>query len=143
MYSVSHLESHSRLERLFPATGEIRRCLFSPAGLLLLTLALLMSGCQAYAPRPLPVTVQWSNDAAVPIGPLTVDEVVRLALANSPDVLRGKQDLAIASAKAYADGLPPDPTLSFSMDRPGAAGYIPGFMVGLDADQLNASRRHA
>jgi len=90
-----------------------------------------MSGCQAYAPRPLPVTVQWSNDAAVPIGPLTVDEVVRLALANSPDVLRGKQDLAIASAKAYADGLPPDPTLSFSMDRPGAAGYIPGFMVGL------------
>jgi len=111
---------------LFPATGEIRRCLFSPAGLLLLTLALLMSGCQAYAPRPLPLTVQWSNDAAVPIGPLTVDEVVRLAL-----------------AKAYADGLPPDPTLSFSMDRPGAAGYIPGFMVGLDADQLNASRRHA
>ncbi|MDB5784598.1 TolC family protein [Caballeronia mineralivorans] len=63
--------------------------------------------------------------------PLTVDEVVRLALANSPDVLRGKQDLAVASAKAYADGLPPDPTLSFSMDRPGAAGYIPGFMVGL------------
>jgi hypothetical protein len=71
-----------------------------------------MSGCQAYAPRPLPVTVQWSNDAAVPIGPLTVDEVVRLALANSPNVLRGKQDLAVASAKAYADGLPPDPKLA-------------------------------
>ena len=65
------------------------------------------------------------------MGPLTVDEVVGLALANSPDVLRGKQNLAIASAKAYADGLPPDPTLGFSMDRPRAAGYIPGFMVGL------------
>ncbi|CAN7773726.1 TolC family protein [Caballeronia sp. LjRoot31] len=90
-----------------------------------------MSGCQAYAPRALPESVQWSDELAVSERPLTLDEVVRLALANSPDVLRGKQDLAIASAKAYADGLPPDPTLSFSMDRPGAAGYIPGFMVGL------------
>lgn len=78
---------------------------FSPVGFLLLTLALLMSGCQAYAPRALPETVQWSDELAVSERPLTLDEVVRLALANSPDVLRGKQDLAIASAKAYADGL--------------------------------------
>ncbi len=116
---------------MFPATVGMRCCQFSPAGFLLLALVLLMSGCQAYAPRPLPVTAHWSDDAALPTGPLTVDEVVGLALANSPDVLRGKQNLAIASAKAYADGLPPDPTLGFSMDRPRAAGYIPGFMVGL------------
>jgi outer membrane protein TolC len=44
---------------------------------------------------------------------------------------RAKRALDIAAARQYADGLLPDPTLSFSTDRPGAEGFVPAFMVGL------------
>jgi outer membrane protein TolC len=63
--------------------------------------------------------------------PLTVDQVVERALKHSPDIHRAERELDIASARKYADGLLPDPSLSFSTDRPGAEGFVPAFMVGL------------
>jgi outer membrane protein TolC len=64
-------------------------------------------------------------------GPLTVDQVVSRALEFSPDVRRAQQEVGVAEAQRYADGLLPDPTLGFSTDHPGAAGYVPAFMAGL------------
>jgi outer membrane protein TolC len=60
-----------------------------------------------------------------------VDQVVERALEHSPDIHRAERELDIASARKYADGLLPDPTLSFSTDRPGAEGFVPAFMLGL------------
>ncbi|HEX7908392.1 MAG TPA: TolC family protein [Paraburkholderia sp.] len=62
---------------------------------------------------------------------MTVDQVVERALEHSPDIHRAERELDIASARKFADGLLPDPTLSFSTDRPGAEGFVPAFMVGL------------
>ncbi|WP_175152817.1 TolC family protein [Paraburkholderia ultramafica] len=62
---------------------------------------------------------------------MTVDQAVERALEHSPDVRRAERELQIATAHKYADGLLPDPQLSISTDRPGAAGFVPAFMVGL------------
>jgi outer membrane protein TolC len=62
---------------------------------------------------------------------LTVDQVVERALKQSPDIRHAERELDIATAKEYADDLLPDPTLSFSTDRPGAEGFVPAFMAGL------------
>ncbi|MEI5999789.1 TolC family protein [Paraburkholderia bengalensis] len=92
---------------------------------------LLVGGCAGYVPRPLPEAPQWSSDSESTSAPLTVDQVVSRALEFSPEVRRAERDVDIAKAKSYADGLLPDPTLNFSTDRPGAAGYVPAFMVEL------------
>ncbi|MFL9889365.1 TolC family protein [Paraburkholderia sp. RL17-383-BIF-A] len=60
-----------------------------------------------------------------------MDQVVERALQRSPDIRRAELELDVATAKEYADGLLPDPTLTFSTDRPGAAGFVPAFMAGL------------
>jgi outer membrane protein TolC len=87
-----------------------------------MTLTVLLTGCASYAPRPLPETPQWSYDIATTDAPLTMDQVVERALRHSPDIRRAERELDIATARQYADGLLPDPTLSFSTDRPGAEG---------------------
>ena len=96
-----------------------------------LTLAVALSGCASYAPKPLPEAPQWSYDIATTDAPLTVDQVVERALQRSPDIRRAERELDVATAREYADGLLPDPTLTFSTDRPGAAGFVPAFMAGL------------
>ncbi|MFM0668104.1 TolC family protein [Paraburkholderia sediminicola] len=98
---------------------------------MVLALALALHGCVSYIPRPLPDAPQWPDDGASTTPSLTVDQVVQRALEHSPDIRRAERELDIATARQYADGLLPDPTLSFSTDRPGAAGYVPAFMVGL------------
>lgn len=98
------------------------------------TLAVLVAtlwGCTSYAPKPLPTTPDWPDNIAETAAPLTVDQVVERALTHSPNVRRAERELDIANAHKYADGLLPDPQLSFSTDRPGATGFIPAFMVGL------------
>ncbi|APA86237.1 TolC family protein [Paraburkholderia sprentiae WSM5005] len=90
-----------------------------------------LAGCVSYAPKLLPAAPEWPDDIAATNTPLTVDQVVERALEHSPDVRRAERELDIANARKYADGLLPDPQLSFSTDRPGAAGFVPAFMAGL------------
>ncbi len=97
----------------------------------LVALLVTLCGCASYATKPLPATPEWPDNIATPTAPLTVDQVVERALEHSPDVRRAERELDIATARKYADGLLPDPQLSFSTDRPGAVGFAPAFMVGL------------
>ncbi|CAH2901262.1 MAG: hypothetical protein PCALPYG88_1641 [uncultured Paraburkholderia sp.] len=97
----------------------------------LVALLVTLCGCASYAPKPLPATPEWPSNVATSTAPLTVDQVVERALEHSPDVHRAERELDIATARKYADGLLPDPQLSFSTDRPGAVGFVPAFMVGL------------
>ncbi|MGF6729818.1 outer membrane protein TolC [Paraburkholderia youngii] len=95
------------------------------------TVLLVVVGCSSYEPSPLPDSPQWATDMEAGVSPLTVDQVVSGALEASPDVRRAQREVDVARARRYADGLLPDPTLSFSTDRPGAEGFVPAFMVGL------------
>jgi outer membrane protein TolC len=128
---VKHGAYDSRLQSGIRATGRPHSyaCAFARAALV--TLAVAVNGCATYASRPLAATPQWPDDIASTAAPLTVDQVVARALQHSPDIHRAERELDIATARQYADGLLPDPKLSFSTDRPGAAGYVPAFMVGL------------
>lgn len=95
-------------------------------------LALLcVGGCAGYVARPLPDAPQWSSGIDAGSGPLTVDQVVSRALEFSPEVRLAVNDVQLAEARNYADSLLPDPTLNLSTDHPGAAGYVPAFMVEL------------
>ena len=128
---MTHGAYDSRLQSGIPATGGRRGSVFAPARVALVTLVAVLSGCAAYAPRTLPDTPEWPDDIASTAAPLSVDQVVERALKHSPDIHRAERELDIASARNYADGLLPDPTLSFGTDRPGAEGFVPAFMVGL------------
>lgn len=128
---MTHGAYDSRLQSRIPATGRRRAGAFAIARVVLVTLAATLNGCAAYAPQPLPETPRWPDNMASAAAPVTVDQVVQRALEHSPDIRRAEQELDIATARQYADGLLPDPTLSFSTDRPGAEGFIPAFMVGL------------
>lgn len=92
---------------------------------------LAASGCAGYVPHPLPASPQWAPGIDDHATPLSVDQVVSRALETSPDVRRAQHEVDIAKARGYADSLLPDPTLNFSTDRPGAAGFVPAFMVEL------------
>jgi outer membrane protein TolC len=128
---VTHDAYDSRLQSELPATGRRYSDAVALVRVALVTLAVVLTGCEAYAPKPLPETPQWPDDIASTAAPLTVDQVVGRALKHSPDMRRAERALDIAAARQYADGLLPDPTLSFSTDRPGAEGFVPAFMVGL------------
>ena len=128
---MTHGAFDSRLQSGIPATGRRPGSVFASARVAFVTLALALSGCAAYSPRPLPDTPQWPDDIASTASPLTVDQVVERALKHSPEIHRAEREFDIATARKYADGLLPDPTLSFSTDRPGAEGFVPAFMVGL------------
>ncbi|SOE66382.1 Outer membrane protein TolC [Burkholderia sp. OK233] len=128
---MTHRTYDSRLQNRVTATGQRRRGASALARFAQLTLTVALSGCASYAPRPLPEAPQWSYDIAGTDAPLTVDQVVERALEYSPDIRHAERELDIATARQYADGLLPDPTLSFGTDRPGAGGFVPAFMVGL------------
>ncbi|MFM0197974.1 TolC family protein [Paraburkholderia strydomiana] len=128
---MTHRIYDSRLQNRITATGQRHRCSGALARFAQLTLTVALSGCASYAPKPLPEAPQWSYDIATTGAQLTVDQVVERALRQSPDIRHAERELDIATAKEYADGLLPDPTLSFSTDRPGADGFVPAFMAGL------------
>jgi len=128
---VPHDAYDSRLQSGLPATGRQYTGAVVLARIALVTLSVVLAGCAMYAPKPLPETPQWPDDIASTAAPWTADQVVGRALKHSPDMRRAERALDIAAARQYADGLLPDPTLSFSTDRPGAEGFVPAFMVGL------------
>jgi outer membrane protein TolC len=128
---VTHGAYDSRLQSWFRATGRQRISVFAAARVALVTLAVALSGCATYEPKPLSDTPQWPDDIASTATLLSVDQVVERALKHSPDIRRAERELDIATARKYADGLLPDPTLSVSTERPGAVGFVPAFMVGL------------
>lgn len=128
---MTHDAYDSRLQSELPATGRRYPDAVARVRFALVTLAVVLTGCVMYAPKPLPEAPQWPDDITSTAAPLTVDQVVGRALKHSADIRRAERELDIAAARQYADGLLPDPTLSFSTDRPGAEGFVPAFMVGL------------
>ena len=93
--------------------------------------ATAVTGCASYSEKPLPDQAEWRTATVDSSQPLTVDQVVAVALEHSPEVRRARRDLDVAAAKQYADDLLPDPQLSLSKDFPGAQGFVPAFMAGI------------
>ena len=113
-----------------------------------------MSGCASYAPLPLdsgsgvasvaqltaptvdmPASMS-SNHRFDPSDGLDVTEVAMLAVTNSPQLKLKRDELGISRAQAFAAGLLPDPSMSFSNDFPKESGngLTSAFSLGLSED---------
>src|SRR6185312_10070114 len=102
----------------------LSRSLFGPpglaVGLALAGLALAgLDGCATYQPLPLPSHDDLVTQVA-PIGlpPLDMVTVATLAVLNNPDLKARRAAVGVAQAQAFAEGLLPDPQLSYSVDHP-------------------------
>jgi len=122
---------------------ELRPCLVragSPAARMAAVLAaggVLLGGCATYHALPLPkkADLAASATAAAPATgavPATLDlaRVGSLAVARAPSLAAARAKARVAKAHAYAAGLLPDPSLSFSLDHP--------FNGGAPSDHHNA-----
>jgi len=127
-----------------------------------------LSGCAAYAPKPLPDRVNLPRSAAAltldparlpfrnlsshlfnPADGLDMDEVAMLAVANNPQLRQARDALGIARAQSFAAGLLPDPQLGVTTDHPtnGTAANTNAFNFNLNYDVnallLRSSRKSA
>jgi outer membrane protein, heavy metal efflux system len=120
----------------------------------ILVIAGLVSGCASYAPLPLGSGSGLSSVAQLsaptadmpasmlathrfdPSDGLDVTEVAMLAVANSPPLKLKRDELGISRAQAFAAGLLPDPSVSFSNDFPKESGngLTSAFSLGLSED---------
>ena len=105
----------------------------------LCALLLLPSACQHYAPAPLPRAVPLRPAAADPVGmpagPLTVGDVVRLALANDPDVVAARAKRGVAQGQLLQSGILPNPSLSGAfLPLISGVGSVPAWTAGLSQD---------
>lgn len=126
-----------------------------------LAICATLAGCASYTARPLPgrpalalsvAALDRSRPDAPPIPasqPLTVAEVARLAVQNSPDLRAVRSQSAVAQAQVLQAGLLPDPVLSgsynFLLGGPGVANAI-GATLTADITSLvtlSARRRTA
>lgn len=117
--------------------------------------ALLVEGCQSYAPRPLPAasdlapavpTLSGTERTAPPPGPLAMTVVVQdgvdlaeaalLAVSNNPDLRSARAAAGVAVAQLTAARLFADPQLGLGDDHPTskAPGLIDGVSIGLTYD---------
>jgi outer membrane protein TolC len=90
--------------------------------------ALLLSGCETYAPLPLATqpslasnlaALRNGGDAKIDLAkPLTVDAVAVLAVRNNPDLVAARADRGIAEAQMLQAGLLPNPQVT------GAYGFL-------------------
>ncbi|MFZ0870763.1 MAG: TolC family protein [Rhodanobacter sp.] len=115
---------------------------------------LMMSSCASYAPLPLdsgsgaasvaqltaptvdmPMSTLSSHRFDLSDG-LDVTEVAMLAVVNSPPLKLKRDELGISRAQAFAAGLLPDPSVSFSNDFPkgSGTGLTSAFSLGLSED---------
>jgi outer membrane protein TolC len=83
---------------------------------LTLVAMLLATACQHYTPAPLPVAASLAPAAPVN-GPLAVDDIVRLALQDNPDLRAARTKRGVAQAQLLQSGILPNPAL--------AGGFLP------------------
>lgn len=116
---------------------------------------LLLAGCAAYHPRPLPAGVDTATTLRqlrvsprdIPLPrlarqqvnldqPLAMPAVAALAVLNNPQLRLMRDRLGVARAQAFAAGLLPDPRFSTSRAFPGnsAGATSTAFSYGLDFD---------
>lgn len=100
--------------------------------------AALLAGCAQYTPLPLDSAPSLQSDVAAlraparPSGPLSVDQVVTLALENNPDLKAVRLKRATAAAQTEQSGILPNPSLSGSfLPLIAGPGSIPAWTVGL------------
>ncbi|TCV91446.1 outer membrane protein TolC [Luteibacter rhizovicinus] len=77
-----------------------------------------LGGCATYKPLPLPTTATLPSDPAALHGaaqtsePLTIADVERLVLLNSPELVSARSQRGIAQAQMLQDGLLPNPSVN-------------------------------
>jgi outer membrane protein, heavy metal efflux system len=124
----------------------------------------LLAGCVSYHPKPLAtkpalldsVPHLTIDTAAMPLPDLAahrfdpsdgldMTEVATLAVVNNPDLKAARDEAGISRAQAFAAGLLPDPTVSFSEDipSPGGAGLTNAYGIGLSIDIKSLITRSA
>ena len=113
------------------------------AGPFVVSAAVLLSGCAAYHPLPLPRSAPLAPSLAAlrhPPGPapgplLSVQDVARLALANNPGLRAARAQLPLARARLIAARILPNPQASAGLTPviAGPAGST-GWSLGLSED---------
>jgi len=103
----------------------------------------LLAGCAHYTALPLPTTPPLARDVralahAETIGgadPLSVSQVVDLALANNPDLKAARLKRAIAAGQTRQAGILPNPSLTGAfLPLLSGAGSVPAWSIGLSQD---------
>ncbi|MDK4807523.1 MAG: TolC family protein [Novosphingobium aromaticivorans] len=101
----------------------------------------LLSGCAHYTPLPLASTpplapeVPALADAPSANTPLSVEQVVALALANNPDLKAARLKRAVAAGQTKQAGILPNPSLSGAiLPLISGAGTVPAWNIGLSQD---------
>lgn len=105
--------------------------------LVLLGSASMLSACQHYAPAPLPTVAPLAPAPATTdqAAPLTVDDVVRLALRDNPDLRAARATRGIADAQLIQSGILPNPSLAGAfLPLLSGLGVTPAWNVGLSQD---------
>jgi outer membrane protein TolC len=98
--------------------------------------ALLLSGCATYKPLPLATTAPLAPDVAS-LGargsqPLTIGDVVVLALENNPDLKAARAKRGVARGQLQQAGILPNPTFSGSfLPLISGVGSVPAWSIGL------------
>ena len=99
----------------------------------------ILSACASYEPKPLnddPVSIH--ELAALPgaqQGPLTIDEVVTLAVNNNPDLIAARTKRGVAQAQLQSAGILPNPVLSLSYaDVQSGPGTVAALGAGIMQD---------
>jgi len=115
--------------------------------------ALLLAGCAHYTPLPLPTApalapVARDPGGAVALAPLTVDQVVTLALADNPDLKATRLKRGIGAAQTTQAGILANPSLSGAfLPLLSGSGTVPAWNLGIAQDIKNIityrSRRRA
>ena len=115
--------------------------------------ALAVSGCQTYAPLPLPEKPDLLDHFPIQAGqPLDLDQVATIAVINNPDLKSARFKAGVADAQAFEAGILPNPQLTgeliFPTNQNPPAGQDgekpgPGFSFGLAYDIQNIITRDA
>lgn len=103
--------------------------------------AALLAGCAHYAPLPLPAAPKLAPDVAALASPasaatpLSVEQVVALALANNPDLKAVRLRREVAAGQAQQASALPNPSLSASLlPLISGAGTASAWSIGLSQD---------
>jgi outer membrane protein TolC len=119
-------------------TRPVSDILLRSVGVLIFHCALLLAGCAQYTPLPLeaspPLTESLSNSGAIANAqmPLTVPQVVALALEHNPDLRAVRARRGIARSQLLQAGVLPNPSLSGSfLPLLSGVGSVPAWTIGL------------
>lgn len=101
----------------------------------------MLAGCAHYTSLPLPDASALAGDAqtlpapAASSQPLTIEQVVALALANNPDLKAARLGRAVAAGQSKQAGILPNPSLSGALlPLLSGAGTVPGWSIGISQD---------